>query len=56
MTEDFKYKILKWLVGKYETGSGSNTPQFSQVRNRTNNYETQFNTLFPNGYFIRGIL
>lgn len=56
MTEDFKYKILKWLVGKYETGSGSNTPQFSQTTNRTNNYETQFNTLFPNGYFIRGIL
>lgn len=56
MTEDFKYKILKWLVGKYETGSGNNTPQFSQTTNRTNNYETQFNTLFPNGYFIRGIL
>ena len=31
-------------------------PQFSNVRNRTNNFETQFNTLFPNGYFIRGIL
>lgn len=56
MTEDFKYKILKWLTGNYEVGLGDNVPQFSNVENKTNNFDTQFNTLFPNGYFIRGIL
>lgn len=56
MTEDFKYKILKWLTGNYNVESGTNIPKFSATTNRTNNFETQFNTLFPNGYFLRGIL
>lgn len=56
MNTDFKYNILKWLTGNYEVGSGNNVPQFSNVENKTNNFDTQFNTLFPNGYFIRGIL
>ena len=56
MTSDFKDKILKWLTGNYEVGSGSNVPQFSNVESRANNLETQLSNQFENGYFLSNIL
>lgn len=56
MTNDFKSNILKWLTGNYSVETGNNVPQFNETTNQTNEFETQFQTLFPNGYFIRGIL
>lgn len=56
MTSDFKDKILKWLTGNYEIGSGSNVPQFSNVESRTNNLQTQLSNALNNDYFINGTL
>lgn len=56
MTSDFKDKLLAWLTGNYTTQSGIDVPEFSDVEKTTNNFETDFNTLFANGYFVSGAL
>lgn len=56
MTNDFKTKMLDWLVGNYNTESGLDYPKFSNVTSRQNNFKTKFDSQFPYGYFIRGTL
>lgn len=56
MTEDYKEKMLKWFTGNYNIETGYNSPQFTTPTNRTNNFETEFTSLFPNGYFLNGAL
>ena len=56
MTQDYKLKLLKWFVGDYQTETGVNTPQFSQVEEVNSNFKTAIETAFPNGYDIVKIL
>ena len=37
MTDNFKKKILDYLVSNYATETGSNIPQFSEIEQKTNN-------------------
>lgn len=51
MTEDFKEKILKYLVGKYDISeTKNNIPSFSNLSTETTNLITQLDEAFPNGY------
>lgn len=51
MTEDFKEKILKYLVGKYDISeTKNNIPFFSSLTTETTNLITQLDEAFPNGY------
>lgn len=56
MTEDFKTKLLDYIAGNYNTESGFDYPKFSNVTSRQNNFETEFTSQFPYGYFIYGTL
>lgn len=40
MTDDFKKKLLKYLTGNIQQGSGTNTPLYQPVETITNNLET----------------
>ena len=37
MTENFKEKILRWLMGKYEIETGENSPQMGEYKTLNNN-------------------
>lgn len=51
MTEDFKEKILKYLVGKYDISETKfDIPSFSNLSTETTNLITQLDEAFPNGY------
>lgn len=51
MTEDFKEKILKYLVGKYDISETKfDIQSFSSLSTETTNLITQLDEAFPNGY------
>lgn len=52
MTNDYKEKLLKWVSGNYQVGTGTNSPQFTTPLSRTNNFATLFSSQFPYGYFL----
>ena len=41
-----KEKLLKWVSGNYQVGTGTNSPQFTTPLSRTNNFATLFSSQF----------
>ena len=56
MTNDYKEKLLKWVSGNYQVGTGTNSLQFTTPLSRTNNFATLFSSQFPYGYFLSTVL
>lgn len=54
---DNKKNILAWLTGNYTTQAGNNIPRFPYpVKEKTNNFLSQMQSAFPEGFFISNIL
>lgn len=50
MTNDFKEKLLKWLVGKYNVEDGQDLPNYSTITEKINNLYDDLSQILANEY------